>query len=287
MSEAVHPDTLDHVGRAELRGQRPVLLYGDSYSYCVTERGTRFEDLLERSALGATHTLLNHGVCGYGLDQAALLLEATLDRYVDQRPLVLFGVFVDDDLDRCALRLRGLPKPRFVLRDGALALTGVPVPTLQRSLAELPVTIRSYLARAVALATLRERPPEHEALDAEKRALTVALVQRIARTLRERGVDGVFVLFEGEDRTAAAEPVRDWRMRTLLETLEAEGLRHVTTREHVNARAAAEGRSPRDLFIQGGQCSDHFDATGNDAASAALLEAIALLEGRDAARPPR
>src|SRR5690606_21886828 len=126
------PGSYAHVGEGDLRGRRPVLLYGDSFAACTTAAADCWEGLLERDPeLGATHVLLNHGTAAFGLDQILLLVRASLPRWRGRDPLVVVGIFVEDALDRSLLAFRGCPKPRFELdADGRLverAVEDVPI----------------------------------------------------------------------------------------------------------------------------------------------------------------
>jgi len=121
LSWDVLPGTYEHRGLDPLDGRRPILLYGDSFSACMTKASDCYQSLLERSDLGATHVLLNHAVSGHGLGQIQLMLRSTVERYAERDPIAVVGIFVDDDLERTGLSLRQFPKPRFFLEDGALA----------------------------------------------------------------------------------------------------------------------------------------------------------------------
>jgi hypothetical protein len=97
----------------ELAGRRPVLLFGDSFIRCMTNKANCFQGWMERSAWDATHQAYNYGVRGYGIDQIAMLARATLPRWRGTDPLVVIGIYMDDDLDRAWLDFRGWPKPRL------------------------------------------------------------------------------------------------------------------------------------------------------------------------------
>ena len=121
---------------AETHPDRRVALVGDSFTFGLDvgyedSWAYRLEELL-----GPRAQVLNFGVSGYGVDQAYL-------RYTrDARPwhatVVILGVF-PGDLERSMglypfINFPGaeLPfaKPRFVLKDGALSLLNVPVPSM-------------------------------------------------------------------------------------------------------------------------------------------------------------
>jgi hypothetical protein len=70
--------------------------------------------------------VLNLGVHGYGHDQMLLYLREEGLKY---HPDVVVVGFLPDDMERNVVAFRDFAKPRFVLEDGRLALTNVPVPT--------------------------------------------------------------------------------------------------------------------------------------------------------------
>lgn len=263
---------------------RPVLLYGDSYAHGTTPRGERIEDHFADLDDTRRYRLLNHGVRGYGLDQIVLLVEATLDSALASlghgaRPIVVLGVHVDDDLDRCALALRGWPKPWFVLEDGALALHGVPVPTLSEYAARHSLEPTCFVARLVLHAdtvwpaALHRRVLGLEALRPRKEALTAALVQRFGAFARARPVDVLVLSLAGESRTTD-DGARDWRDAALESAAATAGLPWLDSAPALRAAAASEGLSVQDLFGRSGQTLEHFNSEGNRLAARVLLEAL-------------
>jgi hypothetical protein len=79
--------------------------------------------------------VINLGVHGYGHDQMLLHYRETGRRY--DADAVVLG-FVDYDVSRNLNDFRDYAKPYFVLRDGALELRGVPVPTPEEILTAPP-----------------------------------------------------------------------------------------------------------------------------------------------------
>ena len=112
------PQSLRHFDAVQMRGRRPILLFGDSFSACV-EGVECFESLLEGSDFGEDYAILNYGVGGYGLDQIWMLMERVLPLYPDA--IVIIGV-MSDDVDRAHLSMREASKPMFQVVDDTLLL---------------------------------------------------------------------------------------------------------------------------------------------------------------------
>lgn len=286
--EALHPtlgwvasdldrDTLRH--RRDDGSEAPrrlVLLYGDSFARCMRGAEPCFEDQLASSELGARWKLLNHGVPGYGIDQVLLLIEGSLPHYAARAPAVAVGIYVDEDLDRAQLELRGSTKPRFELRDGSLVPATARVEPLESYLASHPLPATSYLARLLArsrLAPDRWREPDREAAA----RLCSALLERIHAGLEAAGIEHFFLLFFGE-RSALAPLEGDWREPCVVDTLTRAGARFVTTRGAFREHAERNGGSVADCFLREGAAAGHYNSLGNALAFQALVEG---LEGRE------
>lgn len=262
-----------HAGEDQLGGRRPVLLYGDSFAACTTERADCWEGLLAAGPLGGELALLNFGVGGYGVDQMLLLLRATIDRYADRDPLVIVGILVDDDLDRCALALRTWPKPRFTLVPGGLVLEP-PAGSTAEFLEEHPPAIRSYAWRFALFAWESPGPLQRgltgrNAADRRLQALNRALVQELSRELAARDLDFFFVIFHGLNGAAEVGPFT-WRERLLYETFAELELPFVSSKRALLEHAAANGREMGSYFAQEMPGLNHYTPEGNRVVFGAL-----------------
>lgn len=269
-------EDLSHRSEAGLRGRRPVLLYGDSFSECVVPAEDCWESLLDESPLSEELCMLNYGTCAYGLDQIVLLLERSVDRYLEQDPIIVIGILVDEDLDRCALSFRGHPKPRAVESSDGFAWELPGEVTAGEWLESHPVEIDSYLARLITssgsfpLSSIRE---SKSAMIAKKQRAATWLLQRLQLLLKERELEHFVVLFHGE-RLANARKVRDWREVFLVRTLEELEIPYVSSREALFADHVATGRVASDYFLKEGSFSGHYTATGNEAVFPAMLDGL-------------
>jgi hypothetical protein len=134
----LQPGTYEPPDLPDLRGRRPILLYGDSYARCTTAPSHCYPALLEHGRLGERYAIVNLGVGGYGLDQVLFLLRATIDRWKDLQPIVVIGFLVDDDFHRDTLTFRNWPKRRFALKDGRLVVSGPPLSRPRSSSSSIP-----------------------------------------------------------------------------------------------------------------------------------------------------
>ncbi len=247
VSASVDPSTLEHASHGNLAGRRPILLYGASYA--APQDWSR---LVAGSDLAADWLLLSYGVAGYGMDQAYLLLRASLERFEGQNPLVVLGLSVDDDLDRVALSIRGWPKPRFeVPRGGALVTEAERVPRVREYFETRSYGIKSFLASGLMrgpwtprrwVQALEESAQRRE----EKRARVRALVRAIQAEVEARGLDSFYFLFTG---LASFERNRTgWQERLLCEELDALGVPYRRTRPTLYAASAREHRPVASFF---------------------------------------
>jgi len=273
--------TLAHVDEPTLGARRPVLLFGDSYARCVEEPRDCWEGLLERSELGATHALLNYGVGGYGLDQATLLMQLALPRFRARDPVVVLGILVDDDLDRCYLALRDGPKPYFTLADGALVAHPPETASGAEFLARHPLAIRSYLVRLVAVGgglVARERvsawsgEAEHVA---EKQALTRALLSTLRDQLTAEGVEFFVLLFHARPALVERGP-KQWEEPFLRALLAELGVPHVSARTYLERDLAARGVAPASYYHPEGTLgNNHYTAEANGLVFQAIADGLA------------
>jgi tetratricopeptide (TPR) repeat protein len=113
-------------------GVKRIVLLGDSFTFGEEEEDEHIWSEVLCEALRKWEAI-NLGVHGYGTDQELLVLREEGVKY--QPDIVVVGFFAENVL-RNGLSFRDYAKPRFVLREGRLALTNVPVPTPAEVLAE-------------------------------------------------------------------------------------------------------------------------------------------------------
>lgn len=275
----IAPGTYVHPDEARSGDRRPILLFGDSFAACVVPPEHCWQGLFVETELARDHALLNFGAGGYGLDQVALLIERVLPRFAGRDPIVVVGVLVDDDLERCALSIRCWPKPRFTLRGGELELETPGETTTRAWLAEHPPSIRSYLGRlaAHAFASKGRFAPSYTDPDRipAQRELALALLARIHATLRAHGVERSFLVSFAGEGALQDTPRARWQEDTLVEFSRASGMPCVATRPYLEAAALDDRVTMGSLFgsndpMQAG----HYNDAGNRAAFEAILQGL-------------
>ena len=164
-------------------GTRRVLVFGDSFTFGedVSDDET-YSHHLEQRLSGVE--VLNFGVHGYGHDQMLLYLREEGVKY--QPDVVVLG-FLYDDMERNLLGFRDYAKPHFELRDGRLELRGVPVPSPEETLAR--EVFRSKFADLWTILVGRWRSG---AAEEHMKRLTLAILDEIARVVREAGAEPAF-----------------------------------------------------------------------------------------------
>lgn len=279
-SNVIRPGTFVHRGRERLDGRRPVLMYGDSFTFCVTPEEECWQGLLERSERGAELCLVNYGVGGYGLDQIFVLLRHSIERWTKLDPIVIVGILVDDDLDRCMLRARTGPKPWFSLApDGALVEH--PPELVDPPPTEPPAPgIASYLWRYLAhgadwLPDGLGRWLRGEARHARAtQALCARMLAELHAELDALGLQHFVVLFH-TDVHLASEPLDDWRDAWLESELARLGLPYVSSRRALAADMRASGDAPSAYFVpMGEKGQNHLNARGNAVVFGAILRGL-------------
>ena len=287
------PDTYEHVDAVRLNGRRPVLLYGDSFAHCTTPKRNCFEGLMERSPLAGQYRLLNYGVHAYGLDQIYLLMQQSIDRWAELDPVVVLGIYVDDDLDRALLRYRGWPKPRLERTAEGLVLETGRVPSQEQYLAANPDAVVSYLWRWLLYgnqwmpAPLRRALTGERARRLEKQRLARDILRACKAELEAREIEWFVLLFHGPRRLQDIGP-SDWRERTLFEILRDERIPHVSSKVALQRHALANDRAFPSYFGTEGHGRDHYLPSGNEVVFGALAEGLkGQFSGRFETHPPR
>lgn len=278
--------SLDHQHRVRVKGRRPLLMYGDSFTACTTPQKDCWEGLVENSFLGKQVCVVNYGVRGYGVDQMKVLLDETIDLWKDQKPVVAVGILADDDLDRVVFEFREGPKPRFELDDGEL-VASYPgeYDDIPSWLEEHPPQVWSYLLRYLAVgqrmlpaSLVQDHNPESEAQVRRKKEVSAALIRAMRDRLEAAGVDYFFIVFEGPfvKRGEAWVSKQTWRVQFLKFILDEYEIPWVSSQRSVLEHQAKNGRKGNEGYFVPDDEPDarHFTPLGNEAALNAILRAL-------------
>ncbi|MEM7306086.1 MAG: hypothetical protein AAF682_05415 [Planctomycetota bacterium] len=248
VNEFVDPITYDHRHRPFVGDKRPVLLYGASYA------AREYRPMLGVSDLAEDYVLLPYGVGGYGVDQVYLLLKNSLDHFVGTDPVVLIGLTVDGDFDRCMLSLRVWPKPHFSLDDGgALRLETPIVEDIRTYFERNRIGINSYIWSHLKYGKslpegLRGILSGEAQRRRKKQELIRALVVAMQAELDARGMQGCYLLFCGQSSVKGYGP-EAWREEFLCGLFDELEIPYVLTRPVLDAALEEHGERPRQYFF--------------------------------------
>lgn len=183
-------DTLNNLLSSKLH----VMFYGDSFVKGRSSPDYFICTYMTKHLNNAV--VVDLGVGGYGLDQIFLMFKLTYNKVM--KPYVLIGVLCDDDLDRSVLTVRMSQKPRFILKNGELSLTGVPIDIDQKRFFEThPVEIKSYFFRYLLRNLLSGFSciRDHLSKINEKIQINTRIIEEIKRLSDNEGTPLEFVLF--------------------------------------------------------------------------------------------
>ena len=267
VSPAIDPRTLVQADEAAIGERRPILLYGDSYALCLTPAEFSWQALLERSPEGRTHALVNFGTAAFGMDQALILLESTIGRFAGRNPLVVFGIFLEEEADRSLLGCRNYPKPRSELVDGKLVLHPLEETDSESWWAHHPPNVASYLWRML-------RRKHGAASDEQVMDLARAILARMHRELEAQGIEHFVLGFHS--RVMMDSPrVFQWREQGVRAACAELGLRYLCSRPYLLAAVGGrEERAGPGLFYSHGPSEGHYNACGNAAVFEIFLQAL-------------
>lgn len=273
VGHAIEPRTYAHRDAETLAARRPVLLYGASYAQCASGlvQSACFQHVMAGSDLADDYALLNYGVGNGGIDQSYLMLKHTLDGYAEQKPVVVIGLVLETDFDRCMLTFRGWAKPHFtVTESGELSLDGPVIEGTEAFLAAHPLNIRSYLWRLLLNSPdwlpdgLKKMLTGYEETLATEKELVTSLVVAIQDEVASRGLDAFFVLFCRKEAVRLENPAVSWQHDFVPALLDEYDFPYVLAAPLLTREGQRQGRDPVEFFIPGGPDKNHPTAEGNE-----------------------
>jgi lysophospholipase L1-like esterase len=208
-----------------------ILVLGDSFAWGYgVEESERFSQRLEKS-MGVE--VIDAGVSGYSTDQELLWYRTEGIKYdTDLVILVLAGNDVGDNEQQLVSTI--YYKPRFVLEEGQLVLTGSPVPKMtpqgrfvyfasQRSALVFFLVQRYFDLLSIYRATKTRSdhpavPVSHAGAEREDFKLTIALIHEIRNTAESRNAKFLIVATDRWWNSPSGGTYRDF-----ISTLQSEG----------------------------------------------------------------
>jgi len=247
-------ETYLHQDTANVENRTPVLLFGDSYAACSTEKC--FQDILNQSAsFNKEYYLLNYGVGGYGLDQIELLCQAGVSNY--QNPVIVFS-FMTLDLDRSILSSRGGEKPVYSLVDGSLQLRKVAYDSFDSFLENNPLQIKSYAWNLITHSSVWPKKFSQFLTGEKKKTqtkieLNSAILEKVVADLNKRKHAYLFLVFQPDwpEMDIHIEGPDNWRDTMVKQFLQEKEIPHILTKELILKDSKETGQPVPSYFIKG------------------------------------
>jgi GDSL-like lipase/acylhydrolase family protein len=237
-------------------GRLRVVALGDSFTFGEGVADEQAYPQRLQELLGGSAEVVNLGVHGYGHDQMLIRLREEGLGYAPD--LVLLG-FYADDAARNLLAFRDYAKPRFVLRGGALALTGSPVPEPRRALLREALHLHAF--ELLAIPWRRRRAAEERARGQD--ALMGALLDEMRAAAERAGARFAIVDLPPVAEVQGAEEVAPSE-KLLLEYAGPRGVPVCRTRAALRALPPSAPRL-------------HYDAAQHSAVAGALARCLSAM----------
>jgi hypothetical protein len=276
--ESFYRETYLHTEAPNIKGRKPVLLYGDSFAGCLTTHEECFQGVLNADdEFAARCYFLNYGIGNYGVDQIFLLLRNSLDHF--QNPFVIVSILTQD-IDRSALSVRIGQKPYFELMDGELVLRGVPIHSdPQAFFAANPPTIPSYLFRLWVQGNgwpqqVREYFKRLDHIRNKKVELNEKLLSNIIHELKNRNLQHILLIFHLGHAVLNVHWM-DWQNDLIERVLREHHEPYISAKEIIRQHMGEHNGTVDDYYIKG---DGHPSALQNkiiaDVMKKVVLEAI-------------
>jgi hypothetical protein len=264
-----NPRTYLHNDTAQLKGRRPVLMYGDSFGSCATKKC--FQDYFnEDPAVNEKCAMLNYSTGAYGVDQIYLLYQKSIDLF--KKPIVVYSLLTED-LDRASRQIFVGQKPFFKIEKGQLVLSGVPVdPDPHHFFATHPPEINSYLFKLFTHGGPEAAPTAHDLDHFEyTKKIGRAILHAAIDDMKRRRLDFIVTVFVGNWDYAGDILGRDednWRLQTIVSVLDEENVPYIVTKKVLRDDMVKNHIiDPREYFRP-------LDGHPNDQQNALIYEAI-------------
>lgn len=249
--EEVEPN-FKHHDFEEIKGRRPILMYGDSFGNCVTP--TCFQYAFNSNPTFSKKCyMLNYSTGGYGLDQIYMTLQRSVGHY--DNPFIVFSLLTLD-LDRAIWPVFVGQKPYFKIDNSRLILSGLPI---EKSPADyfssFPFYWGSYLLQYFRSFQVGYSPYKVTNEHKERvREMAEHLIKNSILEMRKQRLDFIFLIFQpdnfGESGIRLSEE-QDWRLKVIADTLKSMNAPFITTQSIVGEYYGTDSFNTKDLFIAG------------------------------------
>jgi hypothetical protein len=241
-----------------------ILFYGDSYIRGASSPAYEIPRYVNNNLKDVT--VADLGVGGYGLDQMYLMFRSTLSYARGSH--VVFGVLIDDDLDRSILSVRTGQKPHLVIKDGKLFVENVPIdPNPERYFSTNPPKIISYLFRLVSrLPEIWNVVPDRKI--GEKKTLNGKIIEELHSICQKEEIPLSFILFYTKYSLRNVSWQEDF-MKTKLNEL---GITYIDTKPLLVDYANSNGLDMSAFYVNDGYQREHHNDLGNQVISDNLID---------------
>ena len=175
----------------KMPGRKRIVIIGDSYAFGEENNDDQIFAYYLSEMLPSVD-ILNLGVRGYGHDQMLLKLK---EEGVKYNPDIVILLFIGLDIPRNIETFRDYAKPRYVLKNDVLALTGVPVPTPNEIIETDRYHIYLIDCAKILLSNLKVCNGSQAK---EEKELAAAIFKEMKTTCDKSGAKFVIVAFDSE-----------------------------------------------------------------------------------------
>lgn len=246
--------------------KRKILFYGDSFVRGVSDPEYEIPRNMHGQLDNTAVVDLSCG--GYGVGQMFLMFQETHRKVRD--PLILVGLYVDDDLGRSVLSVRTGQKPYFSVRGERLKLEGVPVdPDSRRYFSTHPPEIRSYLVRLISRKFFQHFDPDYlrKAGRQKKIAVNRKIIEEWHSICRRQDYPLIFVLFYSMHSLNH----EIWQAKFVRALLKDLNIPYIDTKYFLKQHLRRKGMQISDFYVLDGPGRFHHNNIGNKVIADAIL----------------
>ena len=245
--------------------KKKILFYGDSFvrgigalEYEIPRYMTdHFKDV----------AVIDLSCGGYGLDQMFLMFKLTHKKVI--KPYIVFGILVEDDLDRSILSVRTGQKPYFIANNEKLILKNVPINSDHQHYFDThPVRIKSYLFRLILRGFSKNIPLLKRHLEKvdEKTKINTKIIDEIYAICKQENYPLLFVLFHTNLQSVS------WQEKFLKDKFQQLQIPYIDTVDFLKEYADQYNLALLDFYVLGGIGRGHHNDLGNKIISEGFLK---------------